>query len=114
VRWEFRLGPLKGRRFVGGYFSSSADSLPARQEGKTVVFGSADPFRLGAARGTFFGLEESIFRAVVQSVRVVQSEVRDIPTFEGLEPFYSGVSILRDGSVLAPLDFFAAVDTQQY
>jgi hypothetical protein len=88
--------------------------LPVRKEGERFVFGSSDPFRLGTARGTFFGVDEGIFRAVVQSVRAGHAVSRNIPTFEQIEPFYSGVSILRDGSVLAPLDFFAAVDVQEY
>jgi hypothetical protein len=109
VVWELLLGPMKGRHFVGGYFSPPGKDLDIRKEDERYLFGSSNPFRLGSGRGTFFGLEESIFRAVVLAARSAQRLPR-IPLFQEILPFYSAVSILRDGSILAPVELFAASD----
>lgn len=110
VVWELLVGPMAGRRFVGGYFSPPGTDLQIRKEGEKYYFGSSNPFRLGSARGTFFGVEESIFRAVVQAARSPQRLPR-IPALQEIFPFYSAVSILKDGSILAPVEIFAASDT---
>ena len=111
VVWEVRTGPLAGRRFVGGFFAPRDDYFPAKQVDDKFIFGSGNPFRLGGSRGTFFGLEEAIFKQIVQLARRGRNFAGEVTRFERIQPFYSAFSLLRDGSVLAPLDFFAAVGT---
>ena len=66
----------------------------------------ADPLRLDVGFGTFFGVEEKIFKQVVAVARSAPAAVPQISQFEQVQPFYSAVSILRDGSVIGPLEFF--------
>jgi hypothetical protein len=54
--WTFQMEPLKGVRFVGGYYPSAAGSLPVRQVDGRIIFDLADPLRLDVGRGTFFGV----------------------------------------------------------
>ena len=109
VIWEVQLGPLEGRRFVGGYFTPQGAGVhcEAGQDGRLII--RADPLRLDSTPGTFFGVEEGVFRELVAAARLDEPVLGDIGTFRQIEPFYSGFSVLRDGSALGPVDFFAAV-----
>jgi hypothetical protein len=109
ILWELRTGPLAGARFVGGYYPPGRDGLPMREENGHYIFGNLDPFRLDVGWGRFFGLEEKIFKQVVAVARGGTPLTSEIGRFEQIQPFYSAVSILRDGSVVGPVDFFMAV-----
>jgi len=110
ILWELRTGPLAGTRFVGGYYPPAGrDGLPLRKENGRIIFGSPDPFRLDIGWGTFFGVEETIFKQVVAVARGGIPLASEIGRFEQIQPFYSAVSIVRDGSVVGPVDFFMAV-----
>lgn len=108
VIWELMFGPLQGKRFVGGYYPSSEYSLPLQYKNGQVI-SKYDPLRLDCGRGTFLGLEERIFRQVVAIVRGGKNDF-GVEQFEQIEPFYSGISILRDGSVISPVEFFLPVE----
>ena len=75
----------------------------------SIIFDLLDPLRLDVGRGTFFGIEEKIFQQVVAVARGGQSLVREIGRFELIQPFYSGISALRDGSIVGPVKFFRPV-----
>jgi hypothetical protein len=107
--WTFQMEPLKGIGFVGGYYPSAGGALPVRQVNGRIIFDLADPLRLDVGRGTFFGLEEKIFQQVVGMARGGTSLAQQINRFEEIEPFYSGISVLRDGSVIGPIEFFLPV-----
>jgi hypothetical protein len=79
-----------------------------------LVFGSPDPFRLDVGSGTFFGLDEAIFRQLVAVARQGPTLVNEIRPLENIQPFYSAISVLRDGSVIGPLEFFTAVGPATY
>jgi hypothetical protein len=111
VIWVLQIGPLAGTKFVGGYYPSPDGTLPIRYEDGRIEFRTQDPLRLDLSRGTFFGLEESIFRQVTASVRGTAAIGAGISQFDQTQPFYSGVSILRDGSAIGPVEFFAPVAT---
>ncbi|AFE05816.1 hypothetical protein COCOR_04414 [Corallococcus coralloides DSM 2259] len=104
--WRVIVGPLAGRRFVGGFFGppGSEPSLIQTQDG--VVARWPPPIRLDAAAATFFGVEETIFRQVVEMARTGLRTADQLGTFEGPGFFYSGFSALHDGSVLGPGEFF--------
>lgn len=113
VVWEFRAEPLKGRRFVGGYFHNGPGAAPIQIVDQKIEYPNADPFRLDVASGTFFGLEESIFLKIVARVRGGESEIDGAPRVDDVQPFYSGISFLRDGSILGPVEFFQPVNLIQ-
>jgi hypothetical protein len=110
VIWSFQMDPLKGRRFVGGYYPSAAGSLPIRLVNGTIVLDLADPLRLDVGRGTFFGVEEKIFQQVIAIARAGPSLAAQISRFEQIEPFYSAISVLRDGSIIGPIEYFSPVE----
>ncbi|MYN39787.1 hypothetical protein GTP55_10420 [Duganella sp. FT109W] len=106
VAWRVIAGPLAGRRFVGGYFSSGGD-LPAwRERNGKLGFERPDFLRLNRPNATFFGIEEGILKQVVAMARAREPFVQQISGFEPVDFFYSGFSVLRDGSALGPLDWF--------
>ena len=105
VAWRVATGPLQGRRFVGGYYAVGGVGARIREAGGSISFESWDPLRLDLPGFTFFGLEENILRQVVEVARSRSPEAADIEPFQLTEFFYSGFSVLRDGSVLAPLEF---------
>jgi hypothetical protein len=107
--WTFQTEPLRGVRFVGGYYPSAGGSLPVREVDGRIIFDLADPLRLDVGRGTFFGVEEKIFQQVVGLARGGTSLAPQIDRFEQIEPFYSSISVLRDGSVIGPIEFFLPV-----
>lgn len=69
IVWALQAGPLAGLRFVGGYYPPAGGALPVREIEGRHVFGSSDPFRLDVGFGTFFGIEEKIFKQVVYVAR---------------------------------------------
>ncbi|WP_194858512.1 hypothetical protein [Myxococcus sp. AB056] len=104
--WRVVAGPLAGRRFIGGFFSSpgSGPRIIETQEG--LVTRWPPPFQLDTGAATFFGVEETIFRQVVQMARTGLRTAGQLNTFDGSGIFFSGFSTLRDGSALGPSEFF--------
>jgi len=111
--WELRLGPLQGKQFVGGYFSHDGTEVEFMKEGDALVT-SRHPLRLDQAGGTFFGLEVDIFRTLAQVARSGAHSIAVLRPLPKIEPFYSGVSLLRDGSILGPLEFFRTVGQESF
>lgn len=114
--WQFNFPyePLQNRRFIGGYYSRTGMPLPVRRVNDRILINYSDPFRLDYGGGTFYGLEESIFEQVTRLARVRDSAFVDIRKFDYAEPFYSAISILRDGSILAPIEFFQPIEERDF
>ncbi|QEX18082.1 hypothetical protein FRZ44_33860 [Hypericibacter terrae] len=111
--WEFRFGPLAGKRFVGGIYAKERQNPDfVEAEGGYVI--RTHPLRLDLPGATYFGVEEGIFRTLTQVARAGHSAVADIRTLPDLPFIYSGVSVLRDGSVIGPADFFRAIGLVTY
>jgi hypothetical protein len=111
--WELQAGPLQGARYVGGYHPSR-DGVRIVSFKDRVQFMRDDPLRLGLGSGTFVGVKESTFERMVARAR--RGRFAE-PGFEGLAPppfFYSGVSTLRDGSIVGPVEFFRPVEPVVY
>jgi hypothetical protein len=110
--WRVVAGPLQDRRFVGGYYPSGEGRAPFQIVDGQYMHQPFAPFRLDLGTGVFVGVEESIFENVVKSARSSSAVLRRIDHVEEnlLRPFYSAFSLLRDGSVLATVDFFAPVE----
>lgn len=69
----------------------------------------SDPFRLDYGGGTFYGVEENIFEQVTTMARRGAFAAGEIDQFEYTEPFYSAISTLRDGSIIAPIEFLTPI-----
>lgn len=104
--WQVVAGPLAGQRFVGGFFGPPGSEPNFSQTEDRIVTRWPPPIRLDAAAATFFGVEETIFRQVVEMARTGLRTVARLGTFEGTGFFYSGFSTLRDGSALGPSEYF--------
>jgi hypothetical protein len=104
IVWEGLMGPIEGIRFVGGYYSKSKVSQLG-YDNRTVLFRNNDPFDLGAPSVTFFGLEENIFEHLVKVSRRNVNLLSETPVFDQTGFFYSGTSVLKDGSIISPTDF---------
>jgi hypothetical protein len=108
--WEIALDiPGMVKKFVGGYWPYSKGDHPFSFENNSITFRPSDPFRLDIGWGTFFGLEETVFRRICLMARHGRSLATEVVPIEDIPPFYSAISLLRDGSILGPLDFFMPV-----
>jgi hypothetical protein len=112
--WELQFGPFAGMKFVGGFFAPSDDYFPVRNDGQKFLFGATNPFRLDSPRGTLFGVEERIFRQVVQVARQGPRLAGELTPLDGIVAFQSAISALKDGSILGPLEFFAGLGVREY
>ena len=107
--WQVSLGPLRGKRFVGGL-------LPA--QGQTAccnymywAMGRRSPFLHPPA--TIFAVEESIFKQVMRVCHSGVDAANNISILEIPENFTSGMTVLRDGTLLAPNSYLRMVDEIQ-
>jgi hypothetical protein len=107
--WELQFGPFAGRRYIGGYYPSGDGIVRAREHEGRITFLPDDPFRPDIGRTTFLGLEEKIFKQLVDVARGGPRLATEVRRPEQVSPFHSGMSMLKDGSVLGVLDFFNPV-----
>ncbi|WP_395701359.1 hypothetical protein [Aquabacterium sp.] len=105
IAWRVLTGPLQGERFVGGYYSAEGTGISARQVEGRILYERSDPLRLDQPAYTFFGLHERTMRDVVASARSNLAQPASIEPFRATEFFYSGFSVQRDGTAIAPLEF---------
>jgi hypothetical protein len=114
--WEFVGPPLHGKRFVGGYFPSrgGVDPVQVNLDTGRVAILNANPLRLDVAPATFFGLEETIFKGVCAIAREGDQRASQLERFLDVPFFDSAVSVLRDGSILAPVNYFNPLGLQIY
>lgn len=113
IVWEFRFGPLAGKRFVGGVYAKQGQNPDFVQaEGGLVL--RDYPFRLDSPRVTFFGVDEGIFKELTRIARSGRSAVANIHRLQDIPFIYSGLSVLRDGSAIGPAEFFRVVGMETY
>lgn len=115
--WEMIAGPLAGRCFVGGYFLPACmppyswyyleDLLIQRRLRRSPV--------LNSAQVMFYGLEESVFSRLVNYSRDARSSRGFFwDVFEQKTSFYDGLSALKDGSILGPLELFSLKELKEF
>lgn len=114
VVWEFVAPPLQGKRFVGGYFPGRDGVSSLRLENGRTVFLSSDPLRLDVTPGTFFGVEETIFKGICLMARRGDALAAQLQQFPDIPFFDSGGSVLRDGSIIAPIHYFNPLNVVVY
>jgi hypothetical protein len=69
-----------------------------------------DPFRLDLGTGTFFGIDETIFKQVIEMAHLGTRMEEPIRQFEIIRPFYSAISTLRDGTIISPVEFLRPIE----
>jgi hypothetical protein len=110
--WRLELDPVKTRLFVGGYYPGPTGGSALTIHDGNLSRASNDPFRLDQGTGTFVGVEAHLFRGLVAACRSGGNIGTQLPRFETGERIYSGISILRDGSILGPIEFFTPVSQE--
>lgn len=106
--WEIAVGPMRGKRFVGGLIYDSDSIFPYDYYDYRYRHGRSS--LILRKPSTIFALEEKIFRQVIYACingidAVEYFQQIDIP----LE-VDSGISIHRDGTLIAPESYMIFVD----
>jgi hypothetical protein len=109
VLWKLSIDPMKSRLFVGGYYPGPSGEPAFELREGAVQSRRRDPLRLDQPRGTFVGVEENIFRQIVSACRESGQLARQPGRLEYADRIYSAISMLRDGSVMGPVEFFEPV-----
>lgn len=112
--WELMIPPYKKKRFVGGYFPGPDGIAPVQLREGGLHFLPADPLRLDFAPGTFFGVEENIFKSICALARLRDRGEFSLRPLPAPEFVYSAISFLRDGSIIGPVDFFRPLERLTY
>ncbi|MEQ6328109.1 hypothetical protein [Pseudomonas yangonensis] len=95
--------------FVGGYYAKETNEPLIDLVSNQIKHRSWDPFRLGVHSGTFVGIEYSVFKHLVRVARGERRLIDGLPEVELVRDIYSGISMLRDGSIIGPLSMFMPV-----
>lgn len=111
--WKFAFEDLQ-RYFVGGYYAKNTNEPLVDFKNGHITHRSRDPLRLGVHSGTFVGVELSVFEHLVKVARGDRRLLDDLPEVEPVRDLYSGLSMLRDGSVIGPLSMFIPVRLESY
>lgn len=108
--WECLHPALASVRFVGGYFPTDTRAVqPYFDFGGKPVISPPNLLRLDVSGGTFFGAEEQTARSLIKAAKT------DFINLAGLRPLdrwqgeVSGMSFLRDGHIIGPVDIFRPV-----
>jgi hypothetical protein len=108
VVWRCHFPGFEKLRFVGGYFpgdDGSTQPFTLSPEGK-LIRNVANPLRLDVASGTFVGIEEHIFHILADTARRGPAAIGQLELAPRAGGYYSGISYLRDGHILGPIEFF--------
>jgi hypothetical protein len=105
--WTCVGPPCAGMEFVGGYYQTIQGHIPVLTED-----GWKMPLTLGAGHAVFVGLEKSIAIRVSEAARGYWGALDELPVLIPEGSWSSDFSWLRDGTVLAPLQYFAPTGFQ--
>lgn len=122
--WRALVPPILGQEFIGGYFLPTLSTEQELFYINPYIYNDASnlvniplnpQLNLSLPGFTFFGLERNIFDRL-RRITLLGSESWELMGFYENEYNDSenkppGFSILRDGSVLAPLDYFQFIET---
>ncbi|WP_421577619.1 hypothetical protein [Shinella sp. M31] len=108
--WECLHPALASVKFVGGYFPTDTRAAqPYFDFGRKPVISPPNLLRLDVSGGTFFGVEEQTARSLIKAAKT------DFINLTGLRPLdqwqgeVSGMSFLRDGHIIGPVNIFRPV-----
>ncbi|MBY3556442.1 hypothetical protein [Rhizobium laguerreae] len=103
--WRSLLPELKGKTFVGGYYGPPTSYYDF--DGDWISNHFYAPPRLDVAGAVFFGIETSVFKTLVFTSKTEPRSVLQLQLQDRLAARTSGLSFLRDGTVIGPLELFA-------
>jgi hypothetical protein len=107
VVWRCSFPGFEKLRFVGGYFPGDGGTQPfSFAADGTVVRNTPNPLRLDVAAGTFVGIELHIFKILADTARRGPGAIGQLERAPLAGGYYSGLSYLRDGHMLGPIEFF--------
>jgi hypothetical protein len=100
--WECGSPPLRGQKFVGGFYLAEGGTPPrwSPHEGWTI-----SP-ALGRGHAVFVGLELKTAQRVARAARGAWESLDQLPEIIPQGSWSSEFSWLSDGTVLAPLEYF--------
>ncbi len=109
--WECNFPPLKGERFVGGYFSEVEPQFQRMENGRARPY--ANILKLGIPSPSFYGIREETFKIIRKACLGNWNLLSDIKELPDTEYRPSNLAWLRDGSITGSLDFFeiAGIET---
>ena len=114
--WECLVPPLNRFKFVGGYFNlSDVASEFDHIFGWLFSTSSLHTFpqvNLSLGTATFFGLELGTFLAVREITRRGREAANIVNEVSIEDTIPDPLSFLRDGSVVAPLDYFRLIEVR--
>lgn len=111
--WESLVVPnLKGKQFVGGYFSTNYVSLLPLDKNKFSY--QSDILRLPNKSPIFFGISVNVVRHLRKVCLGDWKLLDELPEQEDTNFFTSNVAQLSDGSITAPLDYFQQVTIEDF
>lgn len=107
---ECLLEPLRGIRFVGGYYQAEDGHEPfvMLPDGR-ASFSPVAPLRLDLAKGTFVGLELGQFKSIAEGARRGTDALSNLRALDRYPFVYSAISFLRDGSIIGPAEMFRPI-----
>ncbi len=110
VIWECLLEPMRGIRFVGGYYQAEDEHDPfvMLPDGR-ASFSPVRPLRLDLAKGTFVGLELGQFKSIAEGARRGTDALSNLRALDRYPFVYSAISFLRDGSIIGPAEMFRPI-----
>jgi len=111
--WGFAFGGHE-RYFVGGYYARDTDQSLIDFVNGQITRRNSDPFRLGVHSGTFVGIELSVFKHLVSVARGDRRLLEALPEVDPVRDLYSGISMLRDGSIIGPLPMFTPLGLDRF
>ena len=111
--WKFAFEDQQ-RYFVGGHYAKDTTESLVEFKNGHIMHRSRDHFRLGVHSGTFVGVELSVFEHLVKVARGDRRLLDGLPEVEPVRDLYSGLSMLRDGSVIGPFSMFIPVRLESY
>jgi hypothetical protein len=112
ILWKLSLDTNDSRLFVGGYYPGPSGQSAFEADGAGIRIRVSDPLRLDQPRGTFVGVELGVFRTLVAYCRADNASQAPIPIAPRIDRLYSAISMLRDGSVIGPVDLFTPISSE--
>lgn len=110
--WECNYPPLKGERFIGGYYSDIQPQFQQLNDGHAILYHNI--LKLGIPSPSFFGIRESTFKTLRSVCLGNWNLLAEIKEMTDTEFRPSNLSWLRDGSITGALDFFEFVGIETF